>query len=112
MNIQALITDWIAAGNAFDLKKYLGFYLPDAVLDDPSVGGKFEGHKGIQRYFESYFVGYNTHTEQLMLQVIDGENAHLEVWFTGDFPEGKIGGTFDFKFKEGRIAYVRADLIH
>jgi len=112
MNIETFIKNWIVASNAFDIEKYISFYLPEAVLDDPSVGRKFEGHHGIREYFDSYFIGYNTHTEQVKLNVIDEENAHLEVQFTGDFPEGKIGGTFDFKFKEGKIAFVRADLIH
>lgn len=112
MNIENFIKTWIAASNAFDIKKYLSYYQSEAVLDDPSVGRKFEGHKGIQQYFDSYFIGYNTHTEQVKLKIIDQHNAHLEVQFTGDFPEGKIGGTFDFEFNEGKIALVRADLIH
>lgn len=112
MNTETFINDWIAAGNAFDTKKYLGFYLEDAVLDDPSVGSKFEGHAGIQSYFDSYFIGYNTHTELVKLSVTAENKAHLEVLFTGDFPEGKIGGTFDFTFKNGKIAFVKADLKH
>ncbi|MBE9600718.1 nuclear transport factor 2 family protein [Pedobacter sp. MC2016-24] len=112
MNIEIFIGNWIAASNAFDTEKYLEFYLPDAILNDPSVGRKFEGHKGIKKYFDSYFIGYNTQTAQLKIKIFDDENAHLEVQFTGDFPEGKIRGTFDFKFKDGKIAYVMADLIH
>lgn len=112
MNIQTFIYHWIAATNAFDTKKYLECYLPDANLDDPSVGRKFNGHKGIKEYFDSYIIGYNTHTEQVDLTTIDEVNAHLEVEFTGNFPEGKIGGIFDFKFKNGKIAFVKADLIH
>lgn len=112
MNIETFIKNWIAASNAFDIEKYLSFYQPEAVLDDPSVGRKFEGHNGLQQYFDSYFIGYNTHTELVKLNVVDKGNAHLEVLFTGNFPEGKIDGTFDFKFKEGKIAFVKADLIH
>ncbi|WP_036603675.1 nuclear transport factor 2 family protein [Olivibacter sitiensis] len=112
MNIENFIKNWISASNAFDIEKYLSYYQSEAVLDDPSVGRKFEGHKGIHQYFDSYFIGYNTHTEKVKLKVIDEVTAHLEVQFTGDFPEGKIGGTFDFEFKEGKIAFVKADLIH
>jgi len=112
MNIQTFISKWIAAGNAFDTEKYLSFYQPDAVLDDPSVGSKFEGHKRIQHYFDSYFIGYNTHTEQVKLSIIDQQNAHLEVLFTGNFPEGKIGGTFEFQFENDKIAFVKADLLN
>jgi len=90
----------------------LNFYSPDAVLDDPSVGRKFEGNKGIQQYFDSYFIGYNTHTEKVKLKVINEQHAHLELQFAGDFPEGKIGGTFEFKFENGKIAFVKADLVH
>lgn len=48
MDIQTFITQWINAGNAFDTKQYLDFYLPDAILDDPSVGRKFLGHTGLK----------------------------------------------------------------
>lgn len=112
MNIQSFMKDWIAAGNAFDTGKYLEFYLPDAILDDPSVGRKFEGHSGIKEYFDNYFIGYHTHTEQVDLTITGKESAHLKVEFTGDFPEGKIGGTFDFKFRNSKIAFVKAGLIH
>ena len=112
MDIQTFITAWIAASNAFDTEKYLNFYSPNAVLDDPSVGRRFECHKGIQQYFNDYFIGYHTHTEQVKLKIIDRQKAHLEVQFTGDFPESRIGGTFDFKFENDKIAFVRADLLH
>ena len=112
MNIQSFINEWIAASNAFDTEKYLGFYLPDAILDDPSVGRKFVGHSGIKKYFDNYFISYNTHTRQVSVTIIDEENIHLEVAFTGDFPEGKMGGTFDFRLKNGLIASAKADLIH
>lgn len=111
MDIQSFITQWINAGNNFDTIQYLDFYLPDAILDDPSVGRKFVGHPEIKEYFESYFIGYNTHTTQIGLLVKDEENLHLEVEFTGDFPEGKLRGTFDFQFKKGKIAAAKADLI-
>lgn len=91
MDIQTFIAEWIAASNTFDTEKYLSFYLPVAILDDPSVGRKFKGHKGIQQYFDDYFIGYNTHTDQVALNITDQQNAHLEVQFSGDFAEGKIG---------------------
>ena len=112
MNIKNFITEWIAASNAFHTEKYLDFYLPDAVLDDPSVGRKFNAHKGIKEYFDNYFIGYHTHTEQVSVIIKDQHNVHLEVIFTGDFPEGKIGGTFDFSFQNGKIAFAKANLIH
>lgn len=112
MNIETFITNWIKTSNDFDTKKYLEFYLEDAILDDPSVGRKFLNHDGIKTYFESYFIGYNTWTELVKLQIQDADHAYLEVHFTGDFPEGKIGGSFDFTFRDEKIATVRADLIH
>lgn len=112
MNIQTMISGWINASNAFDTEKYLQYYSPDAVLDDPSVGRKFKGHPGIREYFENYFIGYRTNTTQVNLLISDEETAHLEVEFTGDFSEGNIGGTFDFKFTAGKIVFVKADLVH
>lgn len=111
MDIEKFIEDWISVSNNYDTEKYLEFYTEDAVLDDPSVGRKFNGKNGIKEYFESYFIGYKTQTKKVDLILKDGSLAHLEVEFTGDFPEGKVGGTFDFTFKQGKIAFVSADLI-
>tara|TARA_R110002126_G_scaffold69046_3_gene174745 strand:- start:17 stop:355 length:339 start_codon:yes stop_codon:yes gene_type:complete len=112
MKTQDLINDWIEASNTFDTKKYLSFYLSDAILDDPSVGKKFSGHAAIKEYFNSYFIGYNTHTEIVNIDISGEHQVHLEVKFTGDFPEGNTRGTFDFTFKNGKISYLKADLLH
>ncbi|GGH61267.1 hypothetical protein HNQ91_001029 [Filimonas zeae] len=112
MNIPTFINSLIAAGNRYATQKYLDHYQSNAVLDDPSVGRKFSGHKGIKDYFVSYFIGYETQTEIIKLVVYDETHAHLEVAFTGTFPEGNIRGIFDFTFRDGKIAFVKADLLH
>ena len=111
MNIEKLIEDWIAVSNSYDTEKYLSFYAEKVILDDPSVGRKFNGKNGIQEYFESYFIGYQTQTKKVGLVVKDENQAHLEVEFTGDFPEGKVGGTFDLTFNNGKIEFVLANLV-
>ena len=111
MNIETFIKNWIAVSNSYDTKKYLEFYNEETMLDDPSVGRKFVGKDGIKEYFVSYFIGYKTHTELRKLEIKEN-SAYLEVEFTGDFPEGKIGGSFDFTFKNNKIDFVKADLIH
>ena len=111
MNIETFIKDWIEVGNSYDTEKYLEFYNENAVLDDPSVGRKFVGHSGIKNYFVSYFIAYKTQTELRKLEIKE-DSAYLEVEFTGDFPEGTIGGSFDFIFKNDQIEFVKADLIH
>ncbi|MEJ7559794.1 MAG: nuclear transport factor 2 family protein [Pedobacter sp.] len=111
MNIVKFIEQWIAVSNSYNTERYLQFYAETAVFDDPSVGRIFNGRPGIKEYFTSYFIGYQTQTRKVELIVHDENRAHLEVEFTGDFPEGKIGGTFDFKFEAGKIVYVLADLI-
>jgi len=111
MELEKFIEEWIAVSNSYDTEKYLTFYSEDAVLDDPSVGKKFSGKNGIKEYYESYFIGYKTQTKKINIAVKDGSQAHLEVVFTGDFSEGKLGGTFDFTFKEGKISFVSADLL-
>ena len=110
MDIETFIKDWIIVSNKFDTEKYLEFYLDDAVLNDPSVGRKFLGHAGIKDYFQSYFIGYKTHSVLRKLK-INGNSGYLEVDFTGEFPEGKIRGSFDFIIKKDKIAYLTADLI-
>lgn len=111
MDIQTFIEDWLKCSNAYDTAGYLNMYAKKAVLDDPSVGKKFEGHAGIQQYFEDYFIGYKTKTRLVKLEVQSADNAHLEVEFTGNFPEGRIGGIFDFVFKNNKIIFVKAALL-
>ncbi|WP_432670324.1 nuclear transport factor 2 family protein [Flavobacterium sp. SM2513] len=111
MNIKNFIEDWIEASNAFDTDKYLSFFATAAILEDPSVGRVFNGLEEIRNYFESYFVGYNTNTKIVQLTIADKNHAHLEVEFTGTFPEKIIGGMFDFTFKDEKIMNVKADLL-
>ena len=111
MDIVNFIDEWIAVSNSYDTERYLEFYAQNPVFDDPSVGRKFNGRTGIKEYFISYFIRYQTQTRKVELILKDENRAHLEVEFTGDFPEGKIGGTFDFEFEAGKIVYVLADLI-
>ena len=75
------------------------------------VGKKFKGHAGIRKYFEDYFIGYKTKTKLVKLEVITETRAHLTVEFTGEFPEGQLGGTFEFTFKNGKIKTAKADLL-
>ncbi len=111
MDIKEFISEWLAFSDAYDTDGYVDMYHKDAVLDDPSVGQKFVGHAGIRRYFETYFIGYKTQTRLVNLDIINDDSARIEVEFTGEFPGGKLGGTFNFIFKDGKIAFVEADLI-
>ncbi|PZR27557.1 MAG: hypothetical protein DI535_10045 [Citrobacter freundii] len=111
MDINLFIQEFIAVSNAYDTKSYLQKWHTDAILDDPSVGQVFKGHSGIRKYYESYFIGYRTQTRLVKLVVTSDNEAHIKVEFTGDFPEGKIGGIFDFTFRDGKIAAAKADLI-
>lgn len=111
MDIKKFTEEWISVSNSYDTERYLEFYTENSVLDDPSVGRKFTGKNGIAAYFESYFIGYKTQIKKIGLVIKDDHHAHLEVEFTGDFSEGKLGGTFDFTFEKGKISFVSADLI-
>ncbi len=110
MDIKTFIADWIAVSNSYNTKKYLSFFSKDAVLDDPSVGSTFPGHKGIKEYYNSYFIGYKTQT-RLLKTKLRKNAAYIEVEFTGEFPEGKIKGMFDFTFGEDKIKTVKAALL-
>lgn len=105
-----VVADWIDAANARDTERYLEYFTADAILDDPSVGRTFEGREGIERYFRDYFIGYNT-TTVLTSIATRGDVTHVEVEFSGDFPEGQVGGMFDISFTGERFSHVKADLI-
>jgi len=111
MDSKAFIDDFLVVSNSYDVDKYLDKWHEAAVLDDPSVGQVFKGHSGIRKYYESYFIGYATQTRLVKLTIINDNEVHTEVEFTGEFPEGKIGGLFNFTFKEGKIVKATADLI-
>ena len=108
---ETIIADWIAVSNAHDTAAYLDFFTEDATLNDPSVGDVFErADGGVQRYFETYVVGYNTQTRVVSITT-EGDHEHMVVDFTGTFPGGQIGGMFDISFEGEKIAYILADLI-
>ncbi|RZJ72548.1 nuclear transport factor 2 family protein [Flavobacterium sp.] len=108
--METLIKELIEAANAFDTDGFLEKFHLDAVLDDPSVGQKFVGHQGIRTYFTNYFIGYNTQTNIVKFKKTGENTAHLEVWFTGNFPGGEVGGEFDFEFGDSKIISLKADL--
>jgi hypothetical protein len=105
-----IVAKWIDATNTHDAEKYLSFFTKDAVLDDPSVGEIFEGASGISRYFQSYFVEYNTQTRLVRTERLK-RTLHVEVDFTGDFPGGQTEGIFDITFSDDKISRIKADLL-
>lgn len=99
----------IAATNAFAVERVLGLFAHDAVIDDPSTGHRFDGHAGIRRYVEQYFVGYQTVTRFLSMQRLGPQRARMRVDFAGDF--GHEIGNLDITVDAlGLIARLDADL--
>jgi len=83
--IGGLIDQLIAATNSFDVEAALALFASDAVIDDVSVGEKFENIAGVRKYLEDFFVGYQTVTRLVSLAVADDRHAKAQVDFTGDF---------------------------
>ena len=107
----SIIAEWITVSNAHDTAAYLDFFTEDATLNDPSVGDVFErADGGVQRYFETYVIGYNTQTRVVSITTEDG-HEHVGVDFTGTFPGGQVGGVFDITFEGEKISYIVADLL-
>ncbi|MCX5496956.1 nuclear transport factor 2 family protein [Kaistia dalseonensis] len=99
----------IAATNAFDVDTTLTLFTPNAVIDDPSTGHRFDGHAGIRDYVERYFVGYHTVTRFLSIEMTGETRARLRVDFTGDF--GHEIGLLDISVDaHGLITRIDADL--
>jgi len=111
MDIDKFIQNWLAIANAYDTQKFVNQWHQNAILNDPSVGQVFKGHQGIKTYFEEYFIGYSTQTKLVKLEVISNNKANIKVEFSGTFPGNKIGGTFEFIFKDGKIEKAKADLL-
>ena len=99
----------IAATNAFDVEAALALFSPEAVIDDPSTGNRFDGQSGVRDYVERYFVGYHTVTRFLSIDATGERQARVRVDFTGDFGHeiGVLGICVD---ENGLIVRVDADL--
>ena len=108
-HLRQVVDALIAATNAFAVERVLGLFAHDAVIDDPSTGHRFDGHAGIRRYVEQYFVGYQTVTRFLSMQRTGPQRARVRVDFTGDF--GHEIGNLDITVDAlGLIARLDADL--
>ena len=100
---------FIATTNAGDVDAALKLFAPEAVIDDPSTGHCFDGHAGIRRYIEQFFVGYHTVTRLLSLAVLGAGVARVRVDFTGDF--GHEIGVLDMSIDAaGTIVRIDASL--
>ncbi|WP_254051236.1 nuclear transport factor 2 family protein [Stenotrophomonas sp. ESTM1D_MKCIP4_1] len=98
-----------AATNAFDVDGAVSLFTPDAVIDDPSTGQRFDGAAGVRAYIERYFVGYHTVTRILSVEPEARARACVRVDFKGDFGHetGRLVMALD---AAGRIRRIDADL--
>ena len=105
---EQIIEALIAATNAFDVDATLKLFTPEAVIDDPSTGHRFEGHVGVRDYFERFFVGYHTVTRLLSVEPLQAGRTRARVDFTGDF--GHEIGRLDLTIgPDGLIRRIDAD---
>jgi ketosteroid isomerase-like protein len=99
----------LAAFNSADADAALTLFSPEAVIDDPSTGHRFDGHAGIRDYIERYFKGFHTVTRLVSIQSTDQGRARLRVDFKGDFGH-EIGLLNICINAEGLIFRIDADL--
>ena len=85
IGFEQIVHAFIAAANNFDTQKVLDLFTPDAVIEDVSVGEKFEQAKGIKKYFLNFFVGYHTSTQLLSIEQTCPTKIMVKVDFKGDF---------------------------
>ncbi|WP_295521374.1 nuclear transport factor 2 family protein [uncultured Stenotrophomonas sp.] len=99
----------VAATNAFDVDAALSLFTPDAVIDDPSTGHRFDGAAGVRDYIARYFVAYHTVTRILAVDADARGRGCVRVDFKGDFGHetGRLLMTLD---TAGRITRIDADL--
>ena len=108
-NLKTIIQQFIEATNQFDVKTALTLFAKDAVIDDVSVGQKFKNKAGVQKYLDTYFVGYKTKTKLESLKLVDKTHAIAQVDFTGDF--GHETGALKFTINaNGLIGLIDAHL--
>lgn len=104
-----IVRQFIRAANSFDIATVLELFAADAVIEDVSVGEKFEYAAGIKDYFVKFFIGYQTSTQLISLAHTGPGKILAKVDFTGDF--GHETGGLDILFNEaGLISRIDAYL--
>ncbi|MES2829348.1 MAG: nuclear transport factor 2 family protein [Bacteroidota bacterium] len=107
--LEQTVHQFIAAANQFDTSSVLELFAEDAVIDDVSVGDKFEHIAGIKKYFETFFIGYHTTTKLMSLEHVEPGRIVAKVDFTGDF--GHETGVLEiFTDAAGLMVRINADL--
>ena len=106
---EQIVRAFIAAANNFDTQKVLDLFEPDAVIEDVSVGEKFELTQGIKKYFVTFFIGYHTSTQLLSVEQIGPAEILAKVDFTGDFGH-ETGGLAIRISNTGLIEHIDAYL--
>lgn len=108
-DFEALVATLLAATNAFDAETAVALFAPDAVIDDPSTGERFDGQSGVRDYVERFFVGYHTVSRLLSVTPLDHGRVRARVDFTGDF--GHEIGRLDLAVNDdGLFTRIDADL--
>lgn len=108
-DFQTLVASLLAATNGFDVDATAALFAPDAVIDDPSTGERFDGQSGVRNYIERFFVGYRTVSTLLSVTALEDGRARARVDFTGDF--GHEIGRLDLTVGAGGlITRIDADL--
>jgi ketosteroid isomerase-like protein len=109
MDIKKIIQQFIKSSNAFDVETALTLFADNAAIDDVSVGEKFKNIKGVRKYLETFFVGYNTVSKLESIEVIDDLNANAKVDFTGNFGHETGGLNFTLN-NDGLIIAISTHL--
>jgi len=107
-----IISKYIEASNDFDETGYADTFIDNGVIDELSVGRKFEGEEEIKQYFRDYFIDYKTSTKIQEYQIKDNV-VTVKVIFKGSFPNGGqgISGFYEFSLSPtGKIEQLIADL--
>lgn len=109
VDINKIVKQFIKLSNAFDVDSALKLFADNAVIDDQSVGDKFKNTKGVRKYLDTFFVGYNTVTKLESMKVLGNHSAKAQVDFTGDFGHETGGLSFTLN-NDGQILKISAYL--
>ncbi len=99
--LEHIVHQFIAGANRFDTQSFLDLFAADSVIEDVSVGEKFESISGIKEYFVTFFIGYHTSTKLVSLEHTDPGKIVAKVDFTGDF--GHETGGLAFRVNEAGL---------
>lgn len=94
IDLQEMVSAWVAANEARDAKAFASFFTPDAVYEDMALKCTFHGQAEVEKWFADWFEAYPDFVIELRNGFVSDDSAVMEWQFTATL-EGSFHGVPD-----------------